>query len=122
MGKGYGEGPAAEERFAALERGEGFDAGGEREERQAVYASTPDNPEKHFIGWLGEVDPEELFASGDAWGISIVRRAGDWTSLDRGMGVPRKGERPTPFEVGRGPSQSLRMILIAPSSFAWKVL
>jgi len=37
MGKGYAEGPAAEERFAALERGDNLPAD-VPEERQAVYA------------------------------------------------------------------------------------
>lgn len=75
MGKGYAEGPAAEERFEALERGESA-AGPERvPERLAVYCSTPADASKHFIGWLGEVDPDALFASGSAWGISIVRRS-----------------------------------------------
>ena len=46
-------------------------------ERRAVYGSTPDNPEKHFIGWVGEVDPDALFDSGAAWGLSIVRRMGE---------------------------------------------
>ena len=32
-----------------------------------------DDPERHFLGWLGEVDPDELFESGDAWGIAVVR-------------------------------------------------
>ncbi len=73
MGKGYAEGPALEERLAELEQQE-------REEpevatRLAVYGATADDPEKHFIGWLGEVDPDELFASGKAWGISVVRRS-----------------------------------------------
>ena len=75
MGKGYAEGPAAEERFAELERSERAGVTTEAAERQAVYGATPDNPEKHFLGWLGEVDPDALFASGDAWGISIVRRS-----------------------------------------------
>lgn len=75
MGKGYGEGPAAEERFEALERGETASQGGLTRDRRAVYGSTPDNRDKHFIGWLGEVDPDELFSSGKAWGLSIVRRA-----------------------------------------------
>ncbi len=76
MGKGYADGPAAEEAEArrdALERGEV-----EREpttERSAVYGSTADNPEQHFVGWLDDVDPDELFASGSAWGISVVRRS-----------------------------------------------
>jgi hypothetical protein len=73
MGKGYAEGSAVEERMAALERGDDpdarIDAG-----RRAVYGSTEDDPETHFIGWLGEVDPDALFASGAAWGIQIVRR------------------------------------------------
>ncbi|HEU0303516.1 MAG TPA: hypothetical protein VFR32_02945 [Gaiellaceae bacterium] len=76
MARGYAEGPAAEEAEArrdALERGEIVE---ERpRERPAVYGSTADDPERHFIGWLGEVDPDELFASGKAWGISVIRRS-----------------------------------------------
>ena len=75
MGKGYAEGPATEERLAALERGDDQRASGAREDRVAVYGSTRDDPEKHFIGWLRDVDPDRLFASGQAWGISIVRRS-----------------------------------------------
>ncbi|HZT90508.1 MAG TPA: hypothetical protein VFA05_00560 [Gaiellaceae bacterium] len=73
MGKGYAEGSAVEERLAALERGDDptaqLDAG-----RAAVYGSTEDDPERHFIGWADELDAEELFASGAAWGIQVVRR------------------------------------------------
>ncbi len=75
MGKGYAEGPAAEAaeaRADALERGE--DEPELHHGRPAVYGSTPGNPEKHFIGWLGEVDPDELFAAGKAWGLSVIRR------------------------------------------------
>lgn len=74
MGKGYAEGSAVEERLAALERGDEvrgrLDAG-----RIAVFGSTEDEPEQHFLGWLGEVDPDELFASGVAWGIKTLRQA-----------------------------------------------
>jgi hypothetical protein len=73
MGKGYAEGSAVEERLAALERGDDpdapLDAG-----RAAVYGSTEDEPERHFLGWADEVDADELFASGRAWGIQVVRR------------------------------------------------
>ncbi len=73
MGKGYAEGSAVEERLAALERGDDagtrFDAG-----RAAVYASTDAEPERHFVGWADEVDADALFASGQAWGIQVVRR------------------------------------------------
>ncbi|MBA3841434.1 MAG: hypothetical protein H0X39_02245 [Actinobacteria bacterium] len=73
MGKGYAEGSAVEERLAAMERGDDLhaqlDAG-----RAAVYGATEAEPESHFIGWLGEVDPDALFAAGEAWGIQIVRR------------------------------------------------
>jgi hypothetical protein len=68
------EGPASEEREAELERLQRPDAP-RAEERLAVYGATDDDPAKHFLGWLGEVDPDELFASGAAWGISVVRRA-----------------------------------------------
>jgi hypothetical protein len=74
VGKGYAEGSAVEERLADLERA-GRDAAAERvPERPAVYGATADNPEKHFLGWADEVDADELFASGRAWGLTIVRR------------------------------------------------
>jgi hypothetical protein len=73
MGKGYAEGSAVEERLAALERGDDLaqsrDASG-----AAVYGSTEDEPDRHFLGWADEVDADELFASGRAWGIQVVRR------------------------------------------------
>jgi hypothetical protein len=74
VGKGYAEGPAAEERYEALERGEATGLEPEEINRPAVFGSTPDNEEKHFIGWLDDVDPDELFTSGKAWGLSVVRR------------------------------------------------
>jgi hypothetical protein len=77
MAKGYAEGPAAEE---AERRREELERGGRRparEERLAVYGSTDDEPERHFLGWRDELDPDELFTRGSAWGITIVRqRAG----------------------------------------------
>jgi hypothetical protein len=73
VGKGYAEGSAVEERLAALERGD--DLGRQLDSgRAAVYGSTDDDSETHFIGWLDDVDPDALFASGDAWGIQVVRR------------------------------------------------
>ena len=74
MPRGYMEGPASEEREAELERLERPQAPPARE-RLAVYGGTEDDPSKHFLGWVGEVDPDELFASGAAWGISVIRRA-----------------------------------------------
>jgi hypothetical protein len=69
------EGPAAEEAEARLDELErGRDAEPAAPERAAVYGSTPDNAERHFIGWLGDVDPDELFASGEAWGLTLVRK------------------------------------------------
>jgi hypothetical protein len=75
MGKGYAEGPAVEEAARRLEELASGGAGGAPAERAAVYGSTDDRPERHFLGWLGEVDPDALFASGDAYGITVVRRA-----------------------------------------------
>jgi hypothetical protein len=74
MPRGYMEGPVAEEaeaRLEALRRGEPEDT---QVERLAVYGSTDAEPAPHFIGWLGDVDPDALFASGQAWGISVRRR------------------------------------------------
>lgn len=73
MPRGYMEGPASEEYEAELERRERPQVP-PVEERPAVFGSTEDDPDKHFIGWLDDVDPDELFASGEAWGISVVRR------------------------------------------------
>ena len=74
MGKGYAEGSAVEERLAALERGD--DARREIDPgRGAVYGSTEDDPERHFIGWADEVDADELFASGKAWGLQVVHKS-----------------------------------------------
>jgi hypothetical protein len=73
VGKGYAEGSAVEERLAALERGDDPDAALDAG-RTAVYGSTDDEPEAHFIGWADDVDADELFESGAAWGIRLVRR------------------------------------------------
>jgi hypothetical protein len=75
MAKGYAEGPAAEEaerRRDELAAGPGGRATAAM--RLAVYGATAERPERHFIGWVGEVDPDALFERGEAWGISIVRQ------------------------------------------------
>ncbi len=73
MPRGYMEGPAAEEAERRLEE-LGRVVEEAPEERLAVVGSTADDPDRHFLGWLGEVDPDELFESGTAWGISVVRK------------------------------------------------
>ena len=75
--RGYEEGPvaeAAEARRDALERGEQIEADRHGTDRRAVYGSTADQPEKHFLGWADEVDADKLFASGRAWGINVRRK------------------------------------------------
>ena len=74
MGKGYAEGSAVEERLAELERAERSRGEVEAVERAAVYGATPDQPGRHFIGWLDDVDPDALFSRGEAWGLTVVRR------------------------------------------------
>ena len=76
MPRGYMEGPAAEEAERRLEE-LGRVVEEAPEERLAVMGSTADDPERHFLGWLGEVDPDELFESDAAWGVSVVRRRVD---------------------------------------------
>jgi hypothetical protein len=74
MPRGYEEGPVAEEaqaRLDAIERGEPLEARPAPPARGAVYGSTDDDPDPHFLGWADEVDPDELFASGRAWGLTI---------------------------------------------------
>ena len=58
MAKGYAEGPAAEEAERRLEELERGGDGPEPELRLAVYGSTEDEPERHFLGWRDEVDPD----------------------------------------------------------------
>ena len=74
MPRGYMEGPAAEEAERRLEELERGGTPKETEERLAVFGSTADDPAKHFIGWRDDVDPDELFEAGKAWGLSVVRR------------------------------------------------
>jgi hypothetical protein len=68
VGKGYADGPALEERLSAVAASDNVPM------RRAVYGCTDSNPERHFVGWLDEVDPDALFASGAAWGITVVER------------------------------------------------
>jgi hypothetical protein len=73
VSKGYAEGPALEERLADLERAK---RGGElvvTRTRNAVFGSTSEQPTPHFLGWADEVDADELFASGTAYGIRLRR-------------------------------------------------
>ena len=74
MPKGYAEGPAAEE--AERRRDELAEGGVQRPRatRLAVEGSTPDDAERHFLGWVGGGYPDQLVASGAAWGIRVVRR------------------------------------------------
>jgi len=76
MARGYLEGPAAEEaerRLEELARGVADEPATEL--HAAVYGCTEEDAEPHFLGWLGEVDPDELFASGGAWGVTVRRAA-----------------------------------------------
>jgi hypothetical protein len=74
VARGYAEGPAAEEAERRRDEIAEADAGAAKRSRLAVEGCTPDDPERHFLGWDGEVDPDALFASGAAWGIRLVRR------------------------------------------------
>ena len=77
MSKGYAEGSALEERLTDLERAK---RGGEARRAPlelAVFGSTADEPAQHFLGWADEVDPDELFESGRAWGITVLRERVD---------------------------------------------
>ena len=72
MGKGYADGPAGEELLAAQERGDHLDVPAAPPPRKMVWGSTRDQPEQHVLGELGEVDPDQLFESGAAWGIKVT--------------------------------------------------
>ena len=74
VAKGYAEGPAAEEAERRREELEAGEPDAPRRTRLAVEGCTTDDPERHFLGWADDVDPDELFASGAAWGIRVARR------------------------------------------------
>lgn len=77
MPRGYEEGPVADEaerRRDELRRGVTQTVSAP--ERSAVFGSTADDPTSHFIGWLDDVDPDELFETGRAWGLTVRRIAG----------------------------------------------
>ncbi len=68
------EGPASEEAERVAEAAaRGGSEGPAPELYPAVYGCTDDDPEPHFLGWLADVDPDELFASGEAWGVTVRR-------------------------------------------------
>ena len=76
MPRGYEEGPVADEaqaRLDAIERGEPTEPRRSTGTRAAVFGSTEEDSAARFLGWADEVDAEELFTSGRAWGISKRR-------------------------------------------------
>ena len=77
-----------------------------RRTRKAVFGSTQRKRDRHFLGWLGEVDPDELFASGKAWGLSVTEIADDSEG-------PRR-PRPAREEARRGPEASRAQMLRGP--------
>jgi hypothetical protein len=72
MGKGYAEGSASEEAEAARERGDHLARPAAGVARRVVLGSTKDDPSQHVLGYADEIDPDKLFASGEAWGIKVV--------------------------------------------------
>jgi hypothetical protein len=76
MPRGYMEGPAAEEAEIMAEQVARAKSAPPRPDVfPAVYGCTDDDPEPHFLGWRNDVDPDELFASGKAWGVTVRRVA-----------------------------------------------
>ena len=75
MPRGYMEGPAADEaeRVADETSRTTKHNHAKKQAFPAVYGSTADDPSPHFLGWRNEVDPDALFTSGKAWGVTIRR-------------------------------------------------
>ena len=73
MSKGYAEGSALEERLADLERAQHEKRTPQVAVRLAVFGSTADEPDSHFLGWADDVDADDLFATGAAYGIKLRR-------------------------------------------------
>jgi hypothetical protein len=75
MGKGYAEGPAAEE--AERRRDELAAEPSTRAPaatRLVVVGCTAERPERHVLGPADELDVDALFSSGAAWGLRVERR------------------------------------------------
>ena len=88
MPRGYTEGPAAEEaerRREELRRASAA-APNERDGRLRLDRGRAGAP---FPRLAGEVDPDELFASGRAWGLSVVRRRGSRPTTRRRLRIRR---------------------------------
>jgi hypothetical protein len=76
MPRGYMEGPAAEEAERLADEASRTKHNHEKKQAfPAVYGCTDDDPKPHFLGWRNEVDPDALFASGKAWGVTVRRVA-----------------------------------------------
>jgi hypothetical protein len=77
MPRGYAEGPAADEaeRLADEASRTAKHDYTKQKAYPAVYGCTTDDPKPHFLGWRNEVDPDALFKSGKAWGVTIRRVA-----------------------------------------------
>jgi hypothetical protein len=73
MSKGYAEGSALEERLADFERAKRDKRSPQASLRLAVFGSTADEREPHFLGWADDVDADELFETGAAYGIKLRR-------------------------------------------------
>jgi hypothetical protein len=76
MPRGYMEGPAAEEaERRAEETARAKYEPPAPDVQAAVYGCTAGDPGPHFLGWVGQVDPDELFETGTAWGVTVRRVA-----------------------------------------------
>lgn len=76
MPRGYMEGPAADEAERLADEASRTKHDYKKQKvYPAVYGSTTDDPKPHFLGWRNEIDPDALFASGKAWGVTIRRVA-----------------------------------------------
>jgi hypothetical protein len=77
MPRGYAEGPAADEAERLADEASRTAKHNYTKQKAypAVYGCTTDDPNPHFLGWRNEVDPDALFASGKAWGVTVRRVA-----------------------------------------------
>ncbi|HEY8703878.1 MAG TPA: hypothetical protein VIL98_03925 [Gaiellaceae bacterium] len=76
MPRGYMEGPAADEAERLADEASRTKHNHPKQKAYpAVYGCTTDDPAPHFLGWRNDVDPDALFASGKAWGVTVRRVA-----------------------------------------------
>ena len=75
MARGYVEGRQRKRRSASRRKRRTAGAAGEDGRLRGGLRLDRGRSQPHFLGWRRDVDADELFASGKAWGVTVRRVA-----------------------------------------------